>query len=303
MGRLAATSSPEEARMSVERIRTVGVVGIGRMGSAMAAHLARSGLDTGFVAHRSRERVDDLVRSGCREAVDVATLAAECEALVLSLPSSAEVSGTLGTIAALDGRKPRLLLDTTTALPAETERWAQELSRAGITLCDAPVTGGPPEARAGRLNTLFGGSDDHWTRAEPIVRSYSEQVVRAGPVGAGHRLKLLNNMLTVGYVCLAAEALRAAEEHGVDIVKLRDVATLGAAHTVALESLVAFRGGDDSVLDFTIAAALKDLDYAAATFELDQWSAVVAGARDVLRRAVDDGLGEHTLPWLLARRT
>ena len=134
------------------------------------------------------------------------------------------------------------------------------------------------------------------------MRTYSIEVVRAGPVGAGHRLKLLNNMLTMGHVCLAAEVIRAAEAEGVDPVQLRQIASCGAARSAALEVLVDFRLGDTSVLDFSITNAAKDLDYAAATFDLASWSEVISGVRALIRRAIRDGRGDRNLPWLLSEK-
>jgi 3-hydroxyisobutyrate dehydrogenase-like beta-hydroxyacid dehydrogenase len=278
----------------------IGIIGIGRMGHGLASSLSRAGFSVSFVAHRARVRADDLRRRGLSEQADVASLAEVSDLLVLSLPSSREVDAILQVIEALG--RPAVVVDTTTSLPSETQRWAARLAPLGVTLCDAPVTGGPPDAEVGRLITLFGGDDTAWALAEAVVRTYSIEVVRAGAVGAGHRLKLLNNMLTMGHVCLAAEVIRAAEAEGVDPVQLREIASRGAARSAALEALVAFRLGDTSVLDFSITNAAKDLDYAAATFDLASWSEVISGARALIRRAVSGGYGDRNLPWLLGER-
>ena len=277
----------------------IGIVGIGRMGHGLACSLSRAGFSVSFVAHRTRARAEELGRRGLLEQLDATSLAEFSDVLVLSLPSSREVDTILQVVEALG--RPALVIDTTTSLPSETQRWAERLAPLRVRLCDAPVTGGPVDAEVGRLITLFGGDDTTWALAEEVVRTYSIEVVRAGPVGAGHRLKLLNNMLTMGHVCLAAEVICAAEAEGVDPVQLRQIASCGAARSAALEALVDFRLGDTSVLDFSITNAAKDLDYAAATFDLASWSEVISGVRALIRRAIRDGRGDCNLPWLPAR--
>jgi 3-hydroxyisobutyrate dehydrogenase-like beta-hydroxyacid dehydrogenase len=293
-----ASAEQESADSPSAKKWKIGIIGIGRMGHGLACSLSRAGFSVTYVAHRARVRADDLRRRGLSEQPDVASLVKVSDVLVLSLPSSREVDAILKIVEAL--ARPALVVDTTTSLPSETQRWAARLAPVGVTFCDAPVTGGPPDAAVGRLITLFGGDDTVWALAEAVVRAYSIDVVRAGTVGAGHRLKLLNNMLTMGHVCLAAEVIRAAEAKGVDPVQLREVASRGAARSAALETLVAFRLGDTSVLDFSITNAAKDLDYAAATFDLAPWSEVISGARALIRRAVSDGHGGRNLPWLLS---
>jgi 3-hydroxyisobutyrate dehydrogenase len=277
---------------------SVGVVGIGRIGVGIAISLARVGFQVGFVVHRSRDRTHLLQGAGCREEPDLRSLIGHSDVLLLCLPSAVEVANVLTEVEDCRGPRMGLIIDTTTSAPAETRRWAGRLAELGIILCDAPVTRGPKEAMNGRLNTLFGGGDAAWSLARPVITAYSENIIRTGPVGSGHQLKLLNNMLSIGQVCLAVEVFRAARDHGVDVVQLRDVSHLGGGRSAAFEALVDFAGGDGTVLDFAISTALKDLDYAVETFGMQSWANVVPAAQMILRGAQRRGLADRNLPFL-----
>ncbi len=281
---------------------TVGVVGIGRMGHGMAVSLVRSGFPVTFIVHHSRRHAEALSGHGCREMPTLRALVDECDVLLLSLPSSTEVGQVLSVVETSQGPRQRLILDhhdlaavrdqAVGRARATKQTWAHL-----VAMLLSP--GGPPKPRRGVWSRSWAE-----TPARGPLQSASPQPTAStssgsAPQGAAHTLKLLNNMLSIGHACLAVEVMRAAESHGIDRAELRDIASLGAARSAAFAALVSFREGDDSVLNYSIASGLKDLNYAAATFDFDRWSAVIAAARAMLQQSCSEGLGQLNMPGLL----
>lgn len=195
----------------------IGVVGLGRMGLAMATTLARAGLaPLGFdIVEAARLRANDvgITTTDTREAlVNTAAI------VIASLPDDAAVtdlvSGTDGLLAAGDGRG-LLLIDTSTIEPATSRELADRLEAAGHAMLDAPVSGGPAGAAAGTLTMLVGGSEAALARAAPVTEALAGKVVHVGGNGAGHAAKLVNNLLCAAHLVTNGEAMRLAQAAGV----------------------------------------------------------------------------------------
>lgn len=190
-------------------MKAVGIVGLGNMGFGMASTLKRVGVRvTGFdPAPAAREKVE-AADIPCVDSIP--ELCATSEVLILSLPNAAVVEAvTLGPDGVLSsGRDGLLVLETSTSEPAVTRKVAAALAEKGITLVDAPVSGGPTAAHAGTMTMLLGGSPEAVARAKPITDILGQTVVHVGGTGAGHVAKLANNMLCAAHLALVAEALR-----------------------------------------------------------------------------------------------
>jgi len=195
---------------------SVGVVGLGNMGFGMASTLKREGVPVqGF--DRSPSARGKAVEAGIPCVESLGDLCACCDVLILSLPNAAIVEAvTLGAGGVLEhGKSGLLVLETSTSEAAVTRKIAKELEKKGITLVDAPVSGGPNAAHAGTMTMLLGGTDKAIAQVKPYTDILGATVVHVGGTGAGHVAKLANNMLCAANLILVGEALRLGQEAGV----------------------------------------------------------------------------------------
>ncbi len=266
----------------------IGFVGAGLMGRGMARQLLQAGHAVTVFVHRSREGIAELAALGATETDDLRTLAQQCDVVMLCLDSADTVRSVLAQMRpAL--RRGQLVIDATTSNPDVSLEVAAALKSCGVDYADAPVTGGPPEAAAGRLGTIVGCDEALFPRVETIVSRYATSVRRVGGIGKGHFAKLLNNFVTQGTAVLLAEAYGRARENGVDWQALYDLMSAGAARSGTLEKTVrpALAGNFDGSL-FSIRNAHKDVSYFCAQAENSARGPSELGA--AIRRVLGDAL-------------
>lgn len=285
-------------------MRNIGMVGIGLMGHGIAANLLRHGHRLSVFEHPGNQPLDALVAAGATVHRELASLAAANDVVITVLTGSPQVEEVLcGPRGILTGLRPgSVVIDCSTAIPSSTMRVAEAVARAGSRFLDAPMTRTPKEAAEGRLNLLVGGDAAVLAECEPVLRCFAENITHAGPVGAGHGMKLLHNFVSLGMVTLIAEAAACAQLHGVTPEVFVDVLGRGGAGGVALQRMQpGLLHGDASGLRFSVANALKDLGYY-------QTMAVDAGAQhriadamcDTVRSLVERGHGQEMVPRLAA---
>ena len=239
----------------------LGFVGVGLMGHGMAANLLEGGHQVAVIAHRNREPVEDLVRQGAEEVKSLADLPRGREAIFICVATSDQVASVVGALEP-SLAAGQLIVDTGTSDPAMTVALAQRLAKRGARLVDAPMGGGAQQAEAGQLASLVGGSPQDYAQVEPWIRCYSAIAVHMGPVGAGHRAKLLNNLLALGQAALVIEAYRMARDEGLDWRKLFEINMGGAARSGSLERImVPALEGDYRGYLFTLENSVKDMSY------------------------------------------
>ncbi|MGB7184103.1 MAG: NAD(P)-dependent oxidoreductase [Burkholderiaceae bacterium] len=271
----------------------VGFIGVGLMGSGICHNLLAAGYPLSVVANRNPVRVDELCAAGASRASDIASLVADVDIVMLCVDRGETMRAVYEQMAP-SLRRGQLVIDVTTGKPEITREIADKLQANGIGYVDAPVVGGPPQARAGELGSLVGASDDDYHRALPILNQYSKKVVRFGEVGTGITAKLLNNFLTQGTCQLITQAYRAARRHGVDWSSLYEIMMTGAARSGSLERLIgnAIHGNYKGQM-FSIANAGKDVDYAGDLLAADpDGAALQAAVSQALQRPVKSGQGE-----------
>ncbi len=241
---------------------SVGFIGAGLMGAGMAGCLLSAGHSLGLLTHRNRKPILPLLDRGASEAADATALVRRSDVVFTCVPDANTVEA-LAEIIIPNMREGQIWIDTTTSRPRTSERIASEMAARGAIFADAPVTGGPPQARDGTLASLIGCEENHFATIEPLVGTYSKVVRRFGPPGRGHAAKLLNNLVTQGTMLLLADAYQAAERYGIDARTLYEVMMTGAARSGTLEKAVgpALDGRYDGAR-FSIANAAKDLAYA-----------------------------------------
>ena len=262
---------------------TVGVVGLGRMGAAMAGTLAHKGADVlGFdVDPRAR------LRTLAQTVDELGDLWPRVRTVILSLPLPEHVEAVIGRLVAA-GTAPTLVIDTSTSDPDVTVRLGASLAAVGHRLIDAPVSGGPGGAAACSLAMMIGGDDEAVAAARPILELVSSRLTHVGPLGSGHTAKLVNNVLCAGHILLAGEALRMGQAAGTPLADLT-AAVNGASGRSAVTEVNVPRWIASETYDsgFTMALMAKDLtlaerlaartglDLALVRHVVDRWRALV----------------------------
>jgi len=248
--------------------RSIGMIGIGLMGHGIASNLLKHGHRLAVLDHPGNQPLDDLKASGATVHARVADLVAASEVVILCVTGSPQVEAVLlgdaqgagGVIAAL--RPGTVVIDCSTAIPASTERMAQAVQAAGGRFLDAPMTRTPKEAALGKLNLLVGGDATTFEAMRPLLACFAENIFHAGAVGAGHRMKLLHNYVSLGFVALLSEAAAAAQRSGIAPEVFVDILGKGGGGGVALERVKPYLlSGDVSSLRFAMSNAQKDLGY------------------------------------------
>ena len=242
----------------------IGMIGIGMMGHGIASNLVKHGHQLQVLEHEGNQPLDSLLAAGATTVQTPAQLAKGNDIIILCVTGSPQVEAVLmgdqGVLTAL--KKGTILIDCSTAIPSSTQKIAQKVIQAGGRFLDAPMTRTPKEAAQGRLNLLVGGDEDLFKECLPILECFAENITHTGLVGDGHRMKLLHNYVSLGFIALLSEAAACARRSGIDSSVLVDVLSKGGGGSAALERLKPYLlSGDHSALKFAMSNAQKDLDY------------------------------------------
>ena len=242
----------------------IGMIGIGLMGHGIAANLQKHGHQLTLLKHPGNQPVDDLLGGGARTADTPADVARQSGIVVLCVTGTPQVEAVLqgpdGLLAGLAAGG--IVIDCSTAIPSSTEKVAQAVGERGGRFLDAPMTRTPREAAQGRLNLLVGGDERLFDECLPVLRCFAENVTRVGGVGAGHRMKLLHNYVSLGSIALLAEAAAAALDADIDPAVFVDVLAKGGGAGAALDRMRPYlTERDSSPLRFAMSNALKDIGY------------------------------------------
>ena len=242
----------------------VGFIGLGNMGSPMAAHLvdagfaltvldAAPGVTEGFVA----EHPTAVAAAGPESFATV-------QALILMLPTSEIVEDVLEREKVADVLPPGcLVIDMSSSEPLRTRTLAARLRAKGLSMLDAPVSGGVRGARAARLSVLVGGSQEDLTRATPLLNAMAATVIRVGDIGSGHAAKALNNLVSAATMSITVEALVVAEAFGITADTMTTVLNSSSGRSNTSENKLAqfmVSGGFDS--GFSLQLMAKDVGLA-----------------------------------------
>ena len=214
----------------------IGFIGLGVMGRPMATNLQIAGYP--LVIHsRTSARAEDLVAGGATWAHCPSDVAAQSDIIITMLPDSPDVEAVLtGANSVRDGaRDGTIVVDMSTIDPSVARRLAGELSAAGITLVDAPVSGGEQGAIQGSLSIMIGGPEAAVEFVRPILETLGRTVIRVGESGAGQITKAANQLVVGATIEAVAEALALAARSGVDPARVRTVLLGGFAASRVLE--------------------------------------------------------------------
>jgi 2-hydroxy-3-oxopropionate reductase len=239
---------------------TIGFIGLGIMGSPMAANLCAAGFDVvGY--SRTRAKVDELVPRGLRAADDVAGAVREADVIITMLPDSPDVEAVaLGSGGILEhARSGALYIDTSSIRPDTARTVGARAESHGLRFLDAPVSGGEQAAIDGTLSIMVGGPADVVAEAGPVLRHLGKTVVHVGPVGSGQTVKAANQLIVAGNIELLAEALLFLEAHHVDTDSAITVLEAGLAGSTVMARKARTMVAREFKPGFRIALHDKDL--------------------------------------------
>ena len=218
-------------------IKTIGFIGTGVMGRSMAGHL----IDAGFklkVYNRTKEKASSLLDKGAvwaaspKEAADGVDLVIS----IVGYPQDVKEVwlGENGTLQSM--KQGAIGIDMTTSTPSLAKEMAEEGLKRGVTICDAPVTGGDVGARNGTLTILFGGSAKAFLDLEPVFKAMGKNYVRFGESGAGQYAKICNQIAIAAGMMSVCEAIITARKTGLGEELVLKTLSGGAAGSFSLSS-------------------------------------------------------------------
>lgn len=246
--------------------QALGFIGLGVMGAPMAQHLAMAGHDlTIYDLNEAATAKLQAECSGVKVASSPATVAAASEIVVTMLPSGREVHEiVLGDEGLLKGFAiGALLLDTSSSEPWLTQEIASRLADAGVAMVDAPVSGAEVGAIDAELVFMVGGDHADVARVRPLLDVMGRQSFHLGPIGAGHAMKSINNLITAVTFMATAEGLIIGKRYGLDPAVMNDVLNVSTGMSwisqTHISQRIISRHFDDP---FKLDLMMKDIDIA-----------------------------------------
>lgn len=265
--------------------RTILFIGLGNMGSGMAANLARAG-HTVHAFDLNPDAVAAAVEAGCRRVDDLAGFgAAGIDVVVTMLPAGQHVAKVYMEDMPEGLAKGTLLIDCSTIDVATARALGQGAEERGFHAVDAPVSGGVAAAQAGTLTFMVGGSEEGFAMARPVLEAMGKKIFHAGGHGNGQAAKIANNMLLAISMIGTCEAFALAERLGLDAQTFFDISSNASGQCWSMTSYCPAPGPVETAPSnrdynpgFAVPMMLKDLGLAAEA-AASAGSAIPLGAR------------------------
>ena len=241
---------------------TVGIIGVGIMGSSMGTRLLECGHRV-TLFDRNPPKVAAMVAKGATAAASPKDVAAASAFVITCVNSAAAVEALVfGPAGVIDAAGPeKLLIDMSSIDPGSTRRFATDLAeRTGMAWVDAPLSGGAPRALEGKLTVMAGGSEEAVTRARAVMDDLCANYTHMGPTGAGQTTKFVNQILVAIVSQAVAEAIRFAEVNGVDASRIPAALAGGRADSRLLQEFGPKMAARDYAPTGRIDNMLKDLE-------------------------------------------
>lgn len=229
------------------------------MGDPMAAHVLVAGHEL-MVHDIDREKGRRLETAGACWSDAPMTVASECEVVITCLPGPQEVEAVvLGDEGVFAGLAPRsTYLDTSTNRPSVMRRIADLGAKRGIHVLDAPISGGMAGAAEGTLTIFVGGAEADLERVRPLLQTFGQRIVHAGPSGCGHVVKLINNAMMFVSFLGSCEGIAMGDRAGIDPkVLLNAIAPSMGQSRIFERTLATFLAGEE--FGFSPHLAAKDM--------------------------------------------
>jgi 3-hydroxyisobutyrate dehydrogenase len=221
--------------MAKERL---GFIGTGIMGESMVRNLLKAGY-TVAVHSRTKSKAEKLLSQGAVWADSPAETAGQSDVVITCVPDTPDVRQVLlgqgGVIEA--ARAGLICVDMSTISPSVTRQMGETLAAKGVTLIDAPISGGEIGAIEGKLSIMMGGPEEAVEKVRPIMEVMGKAVTYCGPLGSGQMTKLANQVMVIHTIMSIAEGLAFAEKAGLDPETTWQVTSAGAAGSHSLKVL------------------------------------------------------------------
>ncbi|MBV7393963.1 NAD(P)-dependent oxidoreductase [Mameliella sediminis] len=280
----------------------VGFIGVGLMGHGMAKNLLEKGHPLVIKGNRNRAPVDDLVGRGAVEVATPREMAEACEVIHICLGNAPQVESVFrGPDGLLAGAKTGLIVvDCSTSDPNVTLTLAGELAEKGGHMVDAPLGRTPREAEEGTLDAMVGADPEVYARILPVLECWAGNINHVGPVGAGHKMKLIMNSIAMSYAALYAEVTALGAKVGIPPATVQRVigsSRLGNGFFDTFMDYAVNRNRDAH--KFSIANASKDVRYAnAMAAEAGALTLMLSATRQYFTQVEAQGFAEDYVPWI-----
>lgn len=277
-------------------MQKVALIGLGVMGSGMAANWLAKGFAVG-VYNRTAARAAPLAAKGATVAASPRAAADGADfVFAMVADDAASRSVWLGSDGALAGMKPgAVAVECSTLSPAWVRELAEAARKKGADFLDAPVGGSRAAAAEGKLMLFVGGDAATLARARAPLEAISARINHLGPVGAGATWKLINNVMSAAHMAVLAEGLAIAEKAGIDLKQAADLIRNGAPGSpMVIGKLPRFVERNYASADFSLKLMHKDVAYAAALANAEGVRVrVIPAVGEVYALAEAQGLGDH----------
>jgi 3-hydroxyisobutyrate dehydrogenase-like beta-hydroxyacid dehydrogenase len=275
----------------------IGIVGLGRMGGAMAQRLRQQGFAVVGWDH-SAEANNALAVEGVRIAAGAAAVAAESDVVISSITEDHGVRRVFtGPDGFLSGDvSGKLFIEMSTLQPMTGRELAPLVEAKGARLIEAPVLGTIPQVRAGTLLAMVGGAAEDLERARPVLEKLTRRIVHMGPNGSGYAMKLAANLGLGAYIQALAESLALGAQQGLTLDQMLDVIREGPYASGWLKAKADAIKGGPAEMTLDLRTLRKDIMSAVATGALTGVPMpLAAGTLASLSAAVDGGYGSADL--------
>lgn len=243
----------------------VGFIGLGSQGAPMARRIVEAGYDLTLWARRATT-LEPFADTAAKTAQSPAELAAASDLVCVCVVGDDDVrevfGGDTGVLAGL--ASGGIVAIHSTVHPDTCRELAESAAGQGISVIDAPVSGGGPAAEEGQLLVMVGGDDEVVERCRPVFSTYADPIIHLGPLGSGQVTKILNNVLFTANLGGAISTLELGESLGIERHRLCEVLGSGSATSRALGSISAFGGTLDGLAPIAGALLQKDVRHAAS---------------------------------------
>ena len=244
-------------------MQRVAFLGLGTMGAAMAANVARAGFPV-TAWNRTADRAPELQEIGVATASSPAEAASTAEIVVICVSDTPDVEAVLfGPDGVVEGAKPgTLIVDCSTIAPSGSWDFAARLRERDLRMVDAPVSGGSEGARNATLTIFVGGAERDVEHARPVLGAIGRTITHVGPIGAGQAVKAVNQVILAGTYLGVAEGIVLAIKAGLDVEQVVEALGGGAAQSWVLANRAGRMIDNDYPLGFKVALHRKDLGIA-----------------------------------------
>ncbi len=275
----------------------VAFIGMGTMGTAMALNILKAGHAV-TVHNRTREREEPVAQAGARRAASPMEAAQGAEIIVTCVSDTPDAEAViLGADGVIQGAPAgAIVVEMSTISPSATRRIAAELGKKGISMLDAPVSGGSEGAQKGTLSIMVGGEAKDVQNAMPVLSAMGKSITLVGPTGAGQMTKAINQVVAAGVYLAVAEGMTLGLKAGLDMDKVVQALSGGASGSWVLNHRSGNMIKNEYPLGFRVRLHRKDLAIVLeAARELGVFLPATALVEQIENGLISQGYGDEDL--------